>query len=107
MCTNETACVIAEFNLYDEDTVTEVFEKAFDSEDAMWEWLREQRGHPFLSYRLGAVRMTSTTWCEKLGVVVLDPDGWDRANFEQSWAEMISEEEFRARLQRSTTMVLA
>lgn len=53
------------------------------------------------------VYQNSSAWSEKLRVRVLDPDGWDRANFEQSWAEMISEEEFRARLQRSTTMVLA
>jgi len=51
--------------------------------------------------------MSSTAWCEKIGVLVLDPDGWDRANFDQSWAELISEAEFRARLQRSTVMVRA
>lgn len=37
--------------------------------------------------------------------IVLDPDGWDRANFEVSWNEPITEEEFVRRLQRSTCML--
>lgn len=37
-------------------------------------------------------------------VIVMDPDGWDRANFDESWNELISEEVFKARLQHSTSM---
>lgn len=39
-------------------------------------------------------------------VVIVDFDGWDRsnpANFEKSWGEPITREEFNRRLARSTT----
>ena len=36
---------------------------------------------------------------------VIDPDGWDRANFDESWAEKITEDEFLTRLHRSTCIV--
>lgn len=36
------------------------------------------------------------------GIMVLDPDGWDRKNFDSSWAEIISEQEFERRLSLST-----
>ena len=35
---------------------------------------------------------------------VLDPDGWDRKNFEESWAEEITEAEFNKRLVASTVV---
>lgn len=52
----------------------------------------------------GSAKLNSRDWSEKLGVVVVDPDGWDRSDFDQSWAELITEEEFRTRLQCSTSM---
>lgn len=36
------------------------------------------------------------------GLVILDPDGWDRKNFEASWAEAITEQEFTRRMLMST-----
>lgn len=31
---------------------------------------------------------TSEEWCKTIkDVVVLDPDGWDRSNFQHSWCE--------------------
>lgn len=36
---------------------------------------------------------------------VMDPDGWDRENFDESWAEKITEREFLHRLNQSTCMV--
>lgn len=39
------------------------------------------------------------------GYNVLDPDGWDRSNFNESWAEKITEEEFLNRLHLSTSLV--
>lgn len=36
------------------------------------------------------------------GITVLDPDGWDRSNFEQSWNEPITCYEFEVRLGLST-----
>jgi hypothetical protein len=36
------------------------------------------------------------------GVVILDPDGWDRSNFEQSWNTAITEEVFQTRLAECT-----
>lgn len=47
---------------------------------------------------------TSGEWSDIFDVVVMDPDGWDRANFDESWNELISEEVFKARLQHSTSM---
>lgn len=38
-------------------------------------------------------------------VQVLDPDGWDRSNFEKSWAEPITLSEFQKRLNESTIQV--
>lgn len=51
----------------------------------------------------------SASWAEELrvneGIVVLDPDGWDRQNFSYSWyEERITKEEFDKRLRTSTTM---
>lgn len=37
-------------------------------------------------------------------VTVLDPDGWDRKNFEASWNEPITEQTFMERLLMSTVM---
>ncbi len=34
---------------------------------------------------------------------IIDPDGWDRKNFEVSWNEKIDEQEFVRRLRMSTT----
>lgn len=38
------------------------------------------------------------------GMRVYDPDGWDRQNFEESWAKPITRYEFIARMCRSTIM---
>ncbi|MFZ5713016.1 MAG: hypothetical protein ACOY3N_09270 [Bradyrhizobium sp.] len=38
-------------------------------------------------------------------LTVRDPDGWDRKNFEASWAEEITEQEFNRRLLSSTCIV--
>lgn len=46
---------------------------------------------------------TPDEWQKMLGVKVLDPDGWDRRNLEESWSEPISEDEFRIRASMSTT----
>lgn len=39
------------------------------------------------------------------GYVVMDPDGWDRRNYEASWNEPITEMEFLRRLQASTCLI--
>ena len=50
----------------------------------------------------GSGLQPSQFWEDLLGVHVLDPDGWDRKNFWESWAEPITEAEFRKRLAVST-----
>ena len=53
------------------------------------------------------LRMTSADWQEILCYeeVILDPDGWDRSNYDYSFnKELISEKEFMVRLGNSTTM---
>ena len=37
------------------------------------------------------------------GRVIVDPDGWDREDFDASWAEKITWQEFMLRFARSTT----
>jgi hypothetical protein len=44
----------------------------------------------------------SATWTKILDVTVSDPDGWDRKDFDASWSEKITREEFELRLGRST-----
>lgn len=50
------------------------------------------------------MKLNSNAWSARLGVLVMDPDGWDRQNFEASWAEEITEDEFMERLSKSTSM---
>ena len=47
----------------------------------------------------------SSEWSVLKGVLVMDPDGWDRQNFEASWAEEITEYEFENRMMRSTVLL--
>ena len=50
------------------------------------------------------MKKTSDVWSECLGVKILDPDGWDRENFQYSfYEEYITEGEFMERADRSTT----
>ena len=50
---------------------------------------------------------TSEEWQKIYTVKVLDPDGWDRANFKYSWyEEKISREEFVKRVMPSTCMFI-
>ena len=51
------------------------------------------------------IEKTSVEWADELKVLVIDPDGWDRTNFKEIWNnELISEEEFRKRLGKSTAI---
>jgi len=53
------------------------------------------------------MKKTSAEWMktEKYrSLVIFDPDGWDRRNFERSWNEEITEEEFERRVCLSTTV---
>lgn len=46
---------------------------------------------------------SSVDWLKDFpNLVILDPDGWDRSNFDESWAELISREEFLDRVTKST-----
>lgn len=54
---------------------------------------------------MSAVLKTSNEWLQEpqfKNIKVLDPDGWDRTNFEVSWSEKITLEEFEQRLWVST-----
>lgn len=57
----------------------------------------------------GEVMKTSAEWQEKHPYPqVLDPDGWDRKNFQYSWnEELITFDEYESRLLQSTCMWLA
>lgn len=45
---------------------------------------------------------SSQEWSEITGVIVYDPDGWDRRNYTESWAELITLSEFKRRVWMST-----
>ena len=46
---------------------------------------------------------TSEEWQKKCTATVLDPDGWDRTNYQYSWhEEKITQQEFEKRLVSST-----
>lgn len=38
------------------------------------------------------------------GLTIMDPDGWDRKNYDESWAEEITQEEFEKRVAISTIL---
>jgi len=49
------------------------------------------------------MKKTSENWQKECLLLVLDPDGWDRSNFDYSWyKEEITKEEFENRLIHST-----
>lgn len=55
---------------------------------------------------------TSEQWSaihkESTGQIVMDPDGWDRKNYDYSWhKEEITREEFMNRLSNSTTVTIS
>lgn len=43
-------------------------------------------------------------WCKIFSVTVIDPDGWDRNNFEESWNTRISRSEFLSKMMLSTVI---
>jgi len=52
------------------------------------------------------MKQTSNKWAEKADYIILDPDGWDRKNYEYSWyQEEITEEEFNKRLSKSSLIM--
>jgi hypothetical protein len=49
------------------------------------------------------IKKVSAEWIKEFGYEVLDPDGWDRNNFDYSWnKEKITMAEFQRRLAMST-----
>lgn len=51
---------------------------------------------------------TSSEWLETEKFneyIVLDPDGWDRKNLEESWNELITEQEMFKRIINSTCAI--
>jgi len=38
------------------------------------------------------------------GMTIMDPDGWDRANYEEDWARPLTLEEMRYKTERSTCL---
>ena len=57
------------------------------------------------------MKKTSEEWNkdpELSNVLILDPDGWDRSNFQYSWyEEKISKEEFIGKRSKSTVQIMS
>lgn len=47
-------------------------------------------------------KLSSDEWCKSLDIIVLDPDGWNRKDFNYSCKERITIQEFYNRLSFST-----
>jgi hypothetical protein len=58
---------------------------------------------------MNAVKFSSGDWSKLTGVVVLDPDGWDRKapNFDADWNKEIEFDEFWDKASNSTTRGMA
>ena len=82
--------------------------KVYNPEDARVT-IQGKEVKPCIDYHLKRpLLMTSADWKESFcpELVILDPDGWDRSNYDYSFnEEFISEEEFMGRLIGSTVMV--
>jgi hypothetical protein len=48
------------------------------------------------------IKRSSHFWSNETGIEVLDPDGWNRMDYEKSWAEEITRDEFIRRAGMST-----
>ena len=48
------------------------------------------------------VKKTPDEWCQETGIIVRDPDGWDRRNFSEDWAIPLTWEEFVTKAMFST-----
>lgn len=49
------------------------------------------------------IKKTSSEWIKEVGYEVINPDGWNRSDFQNSWyEEMITYQEFQKRLLGST-----
>ena len=49
------------------------------------------------------IKKTSAEWIKEVGYEILDPDGWDRTNYDYSFnKEKITMEEFQKRISLST-----
>jgi len=55
------------------------------------------------------MKLTPNEWLdyseELNGYTILDPDGWDRTNFEEDWAKEITKNEMMEKVSRSTVMI--
>jgi hypothetical protein len=61
------------------------------------DWINEDGKNKYQEKR------SSNNWNLLKGYIIIDPDGWDRTNFNFSWyQEEITEEEFMRRLYKST-----
>lgn len=49
-------------------------------------------------------KRTPTEWCERTGIVIMDPDGWDRKNFEVDYAISLTRDEFLGKAFLSTCL---
>lgn len=58
---------------------------------------------------LPPIKQTSVQWYHQRDnqrVILLDPDGWDRKNFDHSWSEeRVTKEEYERRLGLSTCLI--
>lgn len=62
----------------------------------------EPRCPSYRKYEEEPVKKAAEIWCYDTGIEILDPDGWDRRDYDNSWCEEITREEFIRRAAMST-----
>lgn len=63
---------------------------------------REERGYASGDFYREPVKKASEIWCLDTGIEVMDPDGWNRKDYDNSWCEEITRDEFIRRAGMST-----
>lgn len=69
----------------------------------VWEKYGDLQDHLLKKYGKD-IKLSGEEWVKELndGITILDPDGWDRSNWEVSWNEKINLHEFYRRRDMST-----
>lgn len=52
------------------------------------------------------IKRLPAEWEKILNITIMDPDGWDRRNFVESWNTSLTQEEFQEKADMSTLMHL-
>lgn len=94
---------VVSINRIDEPIEEEKIEKIEATESEVAEdWRAHDISEFFESVPDEPVKKAPEIWCLDTGIQILDPDGWDRKNYKESWYTPITRTEFIKRAMMST-----